>query len=116
MSGRDWGKDEATADRARLADVLGTDLAGYADTIPHMMAKELVNGDPGFIAAHQLSRALLSRLTPDMRGWTTPDVLRAIYPETALSRTRMQPIAGALSSVICQAFPSFSYYPYLPVG
>ncbi len=104
-----------TIDRKRLRGILGDELAGFADMIPDMMAMELLRDDRGFIAVNQLSKSLLDRLTPEMRGWTTPDVLRTIYPETRFSKTRMQPIAGALAAVSCRAFPSTSYYPYVPV-
>jgi pimeloyl-ACP methyl ester carboxylesterase len=103
------------ADRGRIAGILGPDLARFADLIPEAMAIELLLDDRGFIARNQLCEALLAQLTPGMRGWPTPDVLRAIYPGTPLSRTRMQPIAGALAAVSCQTFPAFAYYPYVPV-
>lgn len=100
----------------RLREMLGPDLAAFADRIPQAMARELLQGDFGFLAPYQLSSALLSRLTPAMHDWQTADVLRAIYPETPLSRTRMQPIAGALAAVNCRAFPAFCHFPYVPVA
>lgn len=103
-------------DRERLVTILGDALAPFAEHIPDAMARELIHGDHGFLAPYQLSAALLSRITPAMRGWQTADVLRAIYPETALSRTRMQPIAGALSAISCRAFPGFCHFPYIPVA
>lgn len=103
-------------DRDRLRALLGDALEGFADRIPDAMARELLHGDHGFLAPYQLSAALLSRLTPAMRGWQTADVLRAVYPETPLSRTRMQPIAGALAAVGCRAFPAFCHFPYVPVA
>lgn len=106
----------AGADRERLREILGAPLARFAELIPEMMAHELLRDDRGFIARYQLSEPLLARLTPAMRAWTTPDVLRALYPDTAFARTRMQPIAGALAAVSCRAFPAFAYYPYVPVG
>lgn len=103
------------ADRERLREMLGEPLASYADLIPEMMAQELLRDDRGFIARYQLSQPLLSRLTAGMRSWTTADVLRSVLPDTPFSRTRMQPIAGALAAVSCQAFPAFCHYPYVPV-
>ncbi|MES2497222.1 MAG: hypothetical protein V4618_14010 [Pseudomonadota bacterium] len=103
-------------DRERLLAILGETLAPFADMIPVAMARELVHGDQGYLAPYQLSSALLSRMTPAMRDWQTPDVLRAIYPDTPLSRTRMQPIAGALAAIGCQAFPAFCHFPYVPVA
>lgn len=100
----------------RLRVLLGPDLEAFGDRIPHAMARELLHGDFGFLAPYQLSAPLLSRLTPAMRDWQTVDVLRAIYPETPLSRTRMQPIAGALAAVSCRAFPAFCHFPYVPVA
>jgi len=98
-----------------LRQLLGTDLAEFAENIPTMMARELLINDTGFISRHQLSRSLLEKFTPDMKDWTSPDALRAILPETPFHRTRMQPIAGALAAVSCQAYPEFSYYPYIPL-
>lgn len=108
--------DSGTSDRDRLRAMLGEGLAEFADRVPDAMARELLHGDHGFVAPYQLSAALLSRLTPAMRGWQTADVLRAVYPPTPLSRTRMQPIAGALAAVACRAFPGFSHFPYIPVA
>lgn|GEM_PF-205032 len=102
--------------RERLRQILGPALADFTDVVPDAMARELAHGDFSFLAPYQLSRALLSQLTPEMRRWPTVDVLRAIYPETPFSRLRMQPIAGALAAISCRAFPAFSYFPYLPVG
>jgi pimeloyl-ACP methyl ester carboxylesterase len=103
-------------DRDRLRDILGEHLARYAELIPDGMAIDLLRDDRGFIARYQLSEALLAKLTPEMRGWQTPDVLRALYPRNGFSGTRMQSIAGALAAVSCRAFPAFCYYPYVPVG
>lgn len=108
--------DSDAALRERLRRMLGPALAEFADHVPDAMARELVHGDFGFLAPYQLSRALLSRLTPAMRRQGTAEILRAIYPETPFSRTRMQPIAGALAAVSCRAFPAFPYFPYLPVA
>ncbi len=105
-----------TVDRDLLRTMLGEGLADFADSVPDAMARELIHGDHGFVAPYQLSAALLSRLTPAMRDWQTADVLRAIYPVTPLSRTRMQPIAGALAAVACRAFPGFCHFPYVPVA
>lgn len=103
------------AQTAALREILAPDLAHYAERLPDMMAQELVMDDRGFIARFQLCEALLSQITPEMKGWATPDVLRAVYPDTPFSKTRMQPIAGALGAVSCNAYPQLSYYPYMPV-
>nr|WP_053000115.1 hypothetical protein [Sphingomonas sp. Y57] len=108
--------DSGTIDRDQLRSMLGDELADFADHVPDAMARELLHGDHGFVAPYQLSAALLSRLTPAMRDWQTADVLRAIYPATPLSRTRMQPIAGALAAVACRTFPGFCHFPYIPVA
>lgn len=107
---------QAAIDRERLLAMLGPEAAAYVDRIPAAMARELLHGDFGYLAPCQLSPALLSRLTPAMRDLGTAEVLRAVYPDTPFSRTRMQPIAGALAAVTCRAFPAFPYFPYLPVA
>lgn len=104
------------ADRRRLREILGVELARFTDVVPDMMAHELLRDDRGFIARYQLSEALLSRLRSDMRGWATPDVLRTLDPDRPLARNRMQAIAGALAALSCQAFPAFSHYAYVPMG
>lgn len=107
----DRGREQADA----LSEMLGEDLKHHAANVPVAMARELAGGDFSFLAPYQLCEALLSRITPAMRDWATPDVLREIYPETPLSRTRMQPIAGSVAAISCRAFPQLSYYPYIPV-
>lgn len=102
--------------RKELVKILGSEKGRFASVIPDMMAQELVAGDSGFIARFQLSESLLSRLTPEMKSWTSPDVLRHLLPRSPLSRTRMQPIAGSVAAIQSSAYPQFSYYPYIPVA
>ncbi|MHA6766259.1 alpha/beta hydrolase family protein [Sphingobium ummariense] len=103
-------------DLEALAAILGPELAHFAPLIPQAMAQELLRDDRGFIARHQLGEALLARLRPEMRHWTTPDVLRTLDPRSPFARNRMQAVAGALAPVACRAFPGFCYYPYVPFG
>lgn len=102
--------------RDRLKEVLGPDLERFCDVVPDMMAQELVADDRGFICNYQLSRCLLSRLSPSMKSWTSPDVLRHLLPTSPLSRMRMQPMAGSIAAISSARYPQFSYYPYLPVS
>lgn len=106
----------ASPDLAALEAALGNDLARFAPNVPAAMARELLAGDPSWLAPFQIREPLLRHLRADMRDWETVDVLRAIYPPTALSPTRMQPIAGAVAAITCRAFPSLCYYPYIPVS
>lgn len=98
-----------------LERLLGDRLAAYAARLPLAMARELAAGDHSYLAPFQLCESLLSRLTPEMRDWQTVDVLRAVYRQNALSRTRMQPIAGSVAAIQCRAWPSLCQYPYIPV-
>ena len=105
----------STHQNDELHRILGPGLEPFADVIPTMLRQELLLDDRGFLARYQLCEALLSQITPEMKNWATPDVLRHILPETVFHKTRMQPIAGALGAVSCQAHPQLSYYPYIPV-
>lgn len=102
--------------RSRLAQILGPSLEQFVDLVPDMMAREIVADDPGFITRFQLSESLLSRLTPEMKSWPSPDVLRHLLPASPLSKTRMQPIAGSVAAIQSAQYPQFSYYPYIPVA
>ena len=106
----------ARPDAAAIAAMLGADLAHYASRVPTAMARELLAGDQSWLSPFQIGEPLLRCLTDEMRDWETVDVLRAIYPATALSRTRMQPIAGSVAAITCRAHPSLCYYPYIPVS
>lgn len=107
--------DSPAIDLEALRQLLGPVLAHHAGHLPRAMAQELLAGDFAYLAPYQLCEALLARLEPHMLNWTTAEVLRAVYPPNAFSRTRMQPIAGALGATGCQAYPAFCYYPYIPV-
>lgn len=102
--------------REQLKEILGPELEQFSDRVPGMMARELVANDRGFITRFQLSRPLLSRLTPGMQAWTSPDVLRHLLPSSPLSKMRMQPMAGSVAAIHSARFPQFSYYSYIPVS
>lgn len=100
----------------QLRQLLGADLARFAGAIPVLLARELLRGDAGYLAPYQLTESLLCKLRPEMRDWTTPDVLRTLAPASPLARNRMQAVAGAIAPLSCRAHPAFCYYPYIPVG
>lgn len=107
---------EPHSEPEQLAALLGPELARFAPVIPRAMANELLRNDRGFIARYQLSEALLARLRPEMRHWTTPQVLRTLAAHSPLARNRMQAVAGALAPIMSREYPAFCYYPYVPFG
>lgn len=104
------------ANRAALAAILDPAIADDIDRIPLAMACELLADDQGFITRYQVTPKLVRRFTPEMRHMCSPDALRAILPVTRFSRTRMQPLAGAMGAVASSKWPRYSYFPYVPLG
>lgn len=99
-----------------LLACLDPSVAPHIGLIPDVMRAELLADDQGFITRRQMTPALASRFTPAMKALSSPDALRAVLPETAFFRSRMQPIAGAIGAVTCQRWPRFCYFPYVPLN